>query len=142
MKFIKLAKGSFDTCQFHIKNHSCKSLHIIMVFICIVKSLDHAGFPHVIKFYYDKQQKRDTTCLRQVKSSQVSFICVSPVCTLKHILHIKLTYTYTTAILKELRETIKVTVVYIHFKKLYTHEMTYKHMGPARSKTVLELSLY
>ena len=27
------------------------------------------------------------------KSSQVSFICVSPVYTLKHILHIKLTYT-------------------------------------------------
>ena len=57
----------------------------------------------------------------QVKSSQVSFICVSSVYTLKHILHIKLTYTYTTAILKELRETIRVTdFKYIQFKS-YIH---------------------
>ena len=51
----------------------------------------------------------------------VSFICVSPVYTLKHILHIKLTYTYTTDILKELRETIRVTdFKYIQFKS-YIH---------------------
>ena len=45
-----------------------------------------------------------------------------------------------TAILKELRETIRVTnFKYIQFKKLYTHEMIDIHMGPAQRRTVLEL---
>ena len=57
---------------------------------------------------------------------------------LAYILHTKLTYT--TAILKELRETIRVTnFKNIQFKKLYIHEMTYIHMSPAQRKTVLEL---
>ena len=46
-----------------------------------------------------------------INMSQVLFICVSPVYTLKHILHTKLTYTYMTAILKELPETIRVMQV-------------------------------
>ena len=58
---------------------------------------------------------------------QVSFICVSPVYSLKNILHIKLTYTYTTAILKELRETIRVT----NFKYIQFIDITVLHDGPA-----------
>ena len=40
--------------------------------------------------------------------SFISFIFVSPVYTVKHILHLKYISTYTTAILKELWETVRI----------------------------------